>query len=44
MQKYTDVWERLADSNMRGKFSVFGLETLYLSGTSSFPMVGAATE
>ena len=24
----TDVWERLADSSLRGKFSVLGLETL----------------
>ena len=43
-QKYTDVWERLADFSVRGKFSVLGLETLYPSGTSPFSVEGVPAE
>ena len=43
-QKYTDVWERLADFSVRGKFSVLGLEMVYPSGTSPFSVAGGITE
>ena len=43
-QKYTDVWERLADFSVRGKFSVLGLETLYPSGMSPFSVEGVPAE
>ena len=43
-QKYTDVWERLAEFRVRGNFSVLGLETLYPSGTSPCTVEGAAAE
>ena len=43
-QKYTDVWERLADSSVRGMFSLLDLETLYPLGTSPFSVVGGPAE
>ena len=43
-QKYTDVWERLAEFRVTGNFSVLGLETLYPSGTSPCTVEGAAAE
>ena len=42
--EYTDVWEWLADSRVRRKVSVLGLETLYPLGTSPFSVVGGPAE
>ena len=44
VQKYTDVWERVAHSTMRGKSSVFDLVTLYPSGSSPFSVTPVPTE
>jgi hypothetical protein len=37
--EYTDVWEGVANSRVREKCSVLGLETLYSSGMSPFSVL-----